>query len=484
MALLALIFLAVPLILYDQFRKADEAQIALLLSNVREQGRVMTQALLPYLSGPDTPSFPQLGHELERFAGGSTRIKVIYEPTGQTAFYYVASWPAVLPAQLDSERNELAQQGILDRLTTTCAGEFPFALRYSAPDGHDEVVTSVTPILTPSGCWAVVTSFPSNAYPGSHIGRPYWTAPEVRIAAIIYVAMAILTLSTFWVVRRGLRHFAERARAIRERRPGISFAAQNEVPELGEVANEFDGMVAALDASAREIRRAAEDNAHAFKTPIAVIRQSLEPLSRAMAPDNNRGMRALGLIENSLDRLDGLVASARRLDEAAADLITTPRTMVDLSDLLRRLIHTQADVIAERHTTLTEHIPPHLMVYANEEMVETVIENVVENALSFSPQGGGIEVRLERKPGLVAELAIADTGPGVAPENLERIFDRYFSRRPGPEGQASHFGIGLWIARRNIEALGGSIRAENRAPAGLVVRIALPLGRATRPPAE
>ena len=84
----------------------------------------------------------------------------------------------------------------------------------------------------------------------------------------------------------------------------------------------------------------------------------------------------------------------------------------------------------------------------------------------------------------MAELAIADTGPGVAPENLERIFDRYFSRRPGPEGQASHFGIGLWIARRNIEALGGSIRAENRAPAGLVVRIALPLGRMTKPPAE
>lgn len=84
----------------------------------------------------------------------------------------------------------------------------------------------------------------------------------------------------------------------------------------------------------------------------------------------------------------------------------------------------------------------------------------------------------------MAELSIADTGPGVAPENLERIFDRYFSRRQSEEDQAPHFGIGLWIARRNVEALGGSIRAENRAPAGLVVRVSLPLTRAPRPAGE
>jgi two-component system sensor histidine kinase ChvG len=242
-------------------------------------------------------------------------------------------------------------------------------------------------------------------------------------------------------------------------------------------------MVSALDASAREIRRTAEDNAHAFKTPIAVIRQSLEPLSRAIPADHPRGQRALGLIENSLDRLDGLVSSARRLDEAAADLINTPRTAVNLSMLLHRLLHAHADAIAERQLALDGHIPSGVIIYANEEMIETVLENIVDNALSFSPKGGSIEVRLDRSDRM-AEVTIADTGPGVAPENLERIFDRYFSRRPGMEGQASHFGIGLWIARRNIEALGGTIRAENRPPHGLLMRIDLPLLRATRPPGE
>jgi len=88
----------------------------------------------------------------------------------------------------------------------------------------------------------------------------------------------------------------------------------------------------------------------------------------------------------------------------------------------------------------------------------------------------------------MAELLIADSGPGVSAENLERMFDRYFSHRPagdGPSDGQVHFGIGLWVARRNVEALGGTIMAENRAPNGLLMRVKLPLAEPTRlnPPA-
>jgi two-component system, OmpR family, sensor histidine kinase ChvG len=123
------------------------------------------------------------------------------------------------------------------------------------------------------------------------------------------------------------------------------------------------------------------------------------------------------------------------------------------------------------------------MVYANEEMVETVVENVIDNAISFSPDGESIGIRVESR-GDVAELLVGDSGPGVPPDDLGRIFDRYFSQRPTREPNddtpATHFGIGLWIARRNVEALGGTIRAENRKPNGLLLRIELPLASATR----
>jgi two-component system sensor histidine kinase ChvG len=479
---LGLIFLAVPIIVYDRFREADETQKALLLRSVREQGRVMTQAMVPLLAETDRPALPQLGRVLARFADDLTNVKLLFSPADRPGFYYVASWPTVSSAQLDAERDELSREGVLDRLTQTCEGDLPFALRYQLPSGKDEVVTSVTPLRTPVGCWAVVTSFSAGAMPGASLGRPYWESPEVRVAAAIYLAMVLLTFTTFWSIRSGLKRFAERASAIREHRPSGSFSAQNDVPELAHVAEEFDRMVEVLAASARDIRRAAEDNAHAFKTPIAVIRQSLEPLKRAIVADNQRGLRALGLIESSLDKLDGLVASARRLDEATADLMDTPRNDIDLSSLLVRLLQAQAETLAQRRLQFRGHIRPKVIIHANEEMVETVIENLFENAVSFSPDGEAIGVRLEARDGM-AEMLIGDSGPGVPVEHLDRIFDRYFSHRPSLDASGdnqTHFGIGLWVARRNVEALGGSIEAENRRPQGLLVRVRLPLADTPR----
>jgi two-component system sensor histidine kinase ChvG len=481
-AVLAMIFLAVPIIVYDQFRAADEAEKALLLRSVREHGHVITAALAPVLSAGERPALPQLGSELARFADDFTKVKLLFAPAGTTGFFYVASWPPVSAAQLDVERETLRQQGVLERLSESCEGEFPFALRYRVPGGADEIVTSMTPLKAPAGCWVVVTSSGAGALPGSNLGRPYWESSEVRIAAAIYLAMVLLTITTFWSVRRGLRRFAERARNIRERRAGGgSFRAQNDIPELADVAEEFDHMVEVLDASASDIRRAAEDNAHAFKTPIAVIRQSLEPLKRAIAAENQRGLRAVGLIETSLDKLDGLVASSRRLDEATADVMDMPRTDVDLSSLLARLLQAHADALAGRRLTLNGHVAPRILIHANEEMVETVIENLLDNALSFSPEGASISVRLEARDGF-AHLFIGDGGPGVAPENLSRIFDRYFSQRMPTrnDGLDTHFGIGLWIARRNVEALGGTIRAENLHPNGLLMHVRLPLAEVVR----
>ena len=99
-------------------------------------------------------------------------------------------------------------------------------------------------------------------------------------------------------------------------------------------------------------------------------------------------------------------------------------------------------------------------------MIETVVENLIDNAVSFSPAGGEILVHLTRN-GRFAHLTVSDQGPGIPPEQLERIFDRYYSeRRADAAGDAppSYSGIGLWIARRNVEAMGGTIQAENLTP--------------------
>ncbi len=215
--LLAVIFLIVPAILYWQFKAADEEKQDLLLRSVREQGRLLGQALLPILSASDRPALPLLGRELARFADSVTTIKLLFAPPGG-GFFYIASWPVVSPALLDIEREQLQQQGILDNIATSCEGELPLAFRYATPTGGNEVVTSLTPLKTPAGCWAVITSFSAAMVPGSRLGVPYWASPEIKLAAAIYLGMMVLTLTTFLNIRRRLRHFAERARAIRRAR--------------------------------------------------------------------------------------------------------------------------------------------------------------------------------------------------------------------------------------------------------------------------
>jgi two-component system sensor histidine kinase ChvG len=490
-AFLGIVFILVPVFLYLQFRAAYEASQELLLRSVRAEGRTISQSLLPLLETADNGSLPELGQYLARYAGEVTTIKLLFQPAGaqngKSGFYYVASWPSVAPSNLDAERETLTHQGVLDRLAENCRGEMPFSLIYHRPTGGAEIVTAVTPLSTLAGCWAVVSSFSEDAFPGAHLGQPYWATPPVIIAGLIYLLMAAITFATLLGVRGGLRRFARRARHIREQGADAgSFANRNNLPELADVAVEFDRMVDALHRSAAEIRRAAEDNAHAFKTPIAVIRQSVEPLRRALPQDNQRAQRAIGILEQSLDRLDGLVASARRLDEATADLIAWQRAPVDLGRVIGSLIQIRSSILASRDVsvvlashdlTISAELPSGLFVLGSEEMIETVVENLIDNAVSFAPAGSQILAQLTRE-GRFVHLTVSDQGPGVPADRLEHIFDRYYSERRAEEtseASASYFGIGLWIARQNVEAMGGTIAAENRTPHGLSVHVRLPL---------
>lgn len=509
--LLTLVFIAVPVLLYDQFQRADEASQQLLLKSAQRQGELIARALEPELLGVDRTALPSLSIALARYGDDRTRLKLLVRPrvtatgaattpsgakAGPEPFFYVAAAPSLSTADIDAERRLLLEQGVLDRLGSSCAGNATLAMRVPHLEGGEEVLSSITPIKTSFGCWALVTSHATEAYISSSIGRPYWSTPAVQAAAAIYLAMAALVLAVLAGIWRNLNRFGDLARRIvggddtpeREDRDA-SFAARNTVPELAGVAEDFDRLVATLRDSAQSLRRAAEDNAHAFKTPIAVIRQSVEPLRRAMPAENTRSQRALAMIEKSLDKLDGLVSFARRMDEAAADLLAPSRRRVDLSSLVERMAGGYTGLLAERRLHMRSRIDAGLVVRASEETLETIVENLVENAVSFSPPEGTVSVRLTRsgpQGAMMAELVVDDEGPGVDPANLDRIFERYFSHRePGrgmPEDEAAahqagaaHFGIGLWIVRRNIEAFGGRVRAENRPTGGLRMTAALPL---------
>jgi two-component system sensor histidine kinase ChvG len=483
---LLIVLISVPIIIYAQFLDADREKQTLLLQSVQEQGRLIGQALLPLLSFPDSDlPLDRLRQELARVASGHANVTVLFRPEDQPGgegFFYVASHPSVSNPELSRERARLLEQGVLGRLSESCSGDEPLALRYTTPEGGDEFLTSITPVNTGQGCWAVITSHSASVFLGESIGQPFWTRPEIRLAALIYVVMVVITLTILIAVWRSINRFGQLAREIRRKgESGSRFADQNRMPELASVAEDFDRLVSALQESSHNIRRAAEENAHALKTPIAIIRQSMEPLKRNVGQSTERGTRALAMIEKSVDRLDALVSSARRMDEAAADLVDPPAREIDLSSLLRGIVNGYREVLSARDLELVTDIDDGIVVVAGADLLETVIENILDNAISFSPPGARLSVGLRRISGEV-ELVIEDEGPGIEADGLSRIFERYYSSRPAggaeeEESEDAHYGIGLWIVNRNVTAVGGCVNAENRPEGGLRVSAVFPLRR-------
>jgi two-component system, OmpR family, sensor histidine kinase ChvG len=472
-------FVAVPVALYLTFEKADQERQEMLLDSIQAQGRLVAAALEPSLNRGGPTSFTEVEDAVRRFTDGNAQIRLLLRPSsvgGAAGFYLVAAAPRIDSAALDQERRQLIDQGVLDDVAQSCSVRKPNAQRYHDQLGRDEILTSVVPVLTPSGCWTIIFSYPVDNLLGAALATPYWQRVEVQRAFLIYISLAILTVLVFLAVRRSLQRFGRLARTLRlGGKPTRGFAELNEIAELDGVAVEFDRLVSTLGQTAESIRRRAEDNAHAFKTPIAIMRQSLEPLRRALQEDNVRGRRAAEVMEKAVDRLDGLVDDARRLDESVAELLDPPRRRVDVSRLLRQMGRAYQSLAEARGVNLKIEAPDGMAVLGSEELIETAVEAVLDNAIGFTPAGGRVELQMQRN-GTRVEIVVSDDGPGVPTEHREKIFERGFSLRPTQSGNGeAHGGIGLWMARRYVQALGGGINAENRSGRGLRVRLDLPL---------
>jgi len=477
LALVAVAFAAVPVFLYGEFSAAESAKQTLLLSRLQVEGQLIAGGLALGLSKQPKPSVIETRRVLEDLAPKNVNVRLLLRPaklTDPSSLFLVGAIPALAPEAAEAERERLVAAGIVRAAPDSCQGGRALDLHYSSAAGKDEVLTSIVPFTTAAGCWAVVTSLSAQEMAGSFLDRPYWRSPEMRIATGVYALLVVLVMSVFGGLWLNLRRLGRQARRVAEgARGSVPFAKVNRIPELDGVARELDDMVSNLRATADAFRFAAEENAHAFKTPIATIAQAVEPLRRTV-DGNNAASRSVQVIEAAVERLDSLVAASRRLDQVNADLVTPPRQPVDLSRLVTALLASYDEAVADHGPQIERRITPNCVVRGGTELLDTVIENILENAISFSPPDGLVTVTVARGDRRVV-LAIDDQGPGAPDEVLERMFERYVSHRPAsdPSG-APHFGIGLWIVRRNVAAIGGTVEARNLSGGGLRVTVTLP----------
>ena len=307
----------------------------LVTRSIQHHNWLIAQAMRPALDQPARmPEGAKLSADLAQYAQDGTGLQLMLRPAARGAggqFYYVAASSPLSPDfNLDAELDSLASHGILNRLSRSCADDTPIDVQYRRPGGKDDILTSLIPIQTRWGCWALVSSHTTAEYLYTSIARPFWATSEVRIAMLIYLLGALLAVLVVTSVSRSLRHFRRVAAEIRQGRARhFTFAARDVPLELASVAADFDALALDLRKVAYDIRQTAEDNAHSFKAPVATIEASIETARRGLQPGDGRAERAIELIASSIGRLKALISAAQCLDNVTATLIETPRLRVD-----------------------------------------------------------------------------------------------------------------------------------------------------------
>jgi two-component system sensor histidine kinase ChvG len=265
--------------------------------------------------------------------------------------------------------------------------------------------------------------------------------------------------------------------------------------EVGQLARSFALMTRALYRRIEASEKFAADVAHELKNPLTAARSTAESLIYVKT-DQQRD-EFIDQIQLELKRLNKLisdVADASRLD---ADLALQRFEPVQLAAVAENLVATFRDVAAgdDRHIELVVEPaarPDAYLVSGQDGRIEQVLTNLLSNALSFTPDGGTVTVRLRRE-GQYVDLVVEDQGPGIPPENIEKIFARFYTYRPTANAsRGGNSGLGLAISREIVAAHGGQIWAENiwpdppdddddGEPAGARFVIRLPAKAAARP---
>lgn len=288
----------------------------------------------------------------------------------------------------------------------------------------------------------------------------------LKIFAAVLGFTVLASLYLAGVIVRPIHRLAEAAERIRAAKGRIAHLHipdfSNREDEIGDLSAVLRAMTAALSQRLDAIERFAADVSHEIKNPLTSLRSAMETFERTDKPELQQ--RLLKVMQDDVRRMDRLITDISGASRLDAELARTEAAPIDIALMLRSVIDTyamrpEATQAARFELKLIE--PGPYLAPGFESQLGQVARNLIDNAISFSPPGGIITVSVRREPRHVV-FSVADEGPGIPAENLESIFDRFYSERPSSEAFGLHSGLGLSIARQIVQSLGGRIHAENR----------------------
>ncbi len=342
-----------------------------------------------------------------------------------------------------------------DLVTAFQSGETTASV-WRAPD-RTPVITAAAP-LGPDG--AIFTTV--NARDITQTVR----IERFRLSLVLAVAVGLSIFLSLFLARtivRPLRRLAVAAVRVR-----LGRAREVVVPrlperrdEIGMLARSLSDMSLALRARIDATEAFAADLTHELKNPLASLRSAVESLTSVSDPELQE--RLLAIVRDDVHRLDRLISDISEASRLDAQLSRAHFDPVDLAAMLDGLIGQRMERGVERGVRLRVDRPvgtiPRIM--GEGARLERVFENLIENAISFSPDGGLVTLALTTDDEMI-EIRVEDEGPGVPDEAREAVFRRFHSVRPDNEAFGRHSGLGLAIARTIVEGHQGTIGVESR----------------------
>jgi two-component system, OmpR family, sensor histidine kinase ChvG len=283
------------------------------------------------------------------------------------------------------------------------------------------------------------------------------------VATAVMVVLSILLAGT---IAEPVRRLADAAESVRRR-----IRSRVEIPdfttrrdEIGHLSGTLRDMTNALYSRIEAIESFAADVAHELKNPLTSLRSAVETLPVART-EESRG-RLLSIIQHDVQRLDRLISDISDASRLDAELQRQEAAPVDLARLLNTLVGVANEVKRDDGVRVTLRFEGGggsaraFEVPGRDSRLGQVVDNLIENARSFSPPEGTVRVTCRRLKNNI-EILVDDDGPGVRPDAFEKVFERFYTDRPH-QGFGQNSGLGLSISKQIVEAHGGAIWVENR----------------------
>lgn len=291
----------------------------------------------------------------------------------------------------------------------------------------------------------------------------------------IPLALGLAALGGWWIARRALdpvRLMVGQARRITDRTPGFRISVPHPEDELGVLAGAFNELLERLEGALHAQRRFMADASHELRTPVSIVRTAAEVTLGRETRTEQEYRESLGIVAQQARRLARMVDDLMTLERADAGGLTVELADFYLDELVRESVHAAAVLATERRVEVRSPSAPETAFRGDERLLRQMLMNLLDNGIRHTAPGGQVEARVTSLDGSV-EIAVADTGCGVPPDERARIFERFIRLDPA-RSRPGGAGLGLPIARCIAESHGGTLTLAESGPSGSTFVVRLP----------